>query len=342
MYNCRASAREIFAREGYERATIRTWSDFCAALKSADGWKANWATFAELGLLAAPLPEEYGGLGGGPANGPETTTPSQSVLAITTPFGSSSTFAALTDVLQAGAYVMVTNNNFTDNFDAAMAMWEAALPDSSINLSIDVRLANLGGDGKRLSAVLPAHSVRAADPSAHAFGVSARTPPPQAQATAEEIEIRPVAESEVEAVSRLLYANYGLSYGHPDFYREDWFAQQLWEGRVLSTVAVHHGQVVGHHALLLEGDETAGETGVAVVHPAYRGLGLGPRLFGTAISELIEAYSGHNLTVDLGPDNAAWAGTSIRNVGWLRFYEQLGFTRDRSEPGRFQMTRVLL
>ncbi|MFO1357945.1 nidogen-like domain-containing protein [Plasticicumulans sp.] len=34
-----------------------------------------------------------------------------------------------------------------DNFDAAMAMWEAALPDSSINLSIDVRLANLGGDG---------------------------------------------------------------------------------------------------------------------------------------------------------------------------------------------------
>lgn len=36
------------------------------ALKSEDAWKKNWATFAELGLLAAPLPEEYGGLGGGP------------------------------------------------------------------------------------------------------------------------------------------------------------------------------------------------------------------------------------------------------------------------------------
>jgi alkylation response protein AidB-like acyl-CoA dehydrogenase len=36
-----------------------------AALKSEDGWKKNWSTFAELGLLAAPLPEEYGGLGGG-------------------------------------------------------------------------------------------------------------------------------------------------------------------------------------------------------------------------------------------------------------------------------------
>lgn len=35
------------------------------ALSSEDGWKKNWATFAELGLLAAPLPEEAGGLGGG-------------------------------------------------------------------------------------------------------------------------------------------------------------------------------------------------------------------------------------------------------------------------------------
>lgn len=36
-----------------------------AALASDDAWKTNWATFAELGLLAAPLPEDFGGLGGG-------------------------------------------------------------------------------------------------------------------------------------------------------------------------------------------------------------------------------------------------------------------------------------
>lgn len=36
-----------------------------AALASEDAWKKNWATFAELGLLAAPLPEDFGGLGGG-------------------------------------------------------------------------------------------------------------------------------------------------------------------------------------------------------------------------------------------------------------------------------------
>jgi GNAT superfamily N-acetyltransferase len=102
-------------------------------------------------------------------------------------------------------------------------------------------------------------------------------------------------------------------------------------GALLAVVAATRLSVTGHRLALY-----------GWVRPAYRGLGLGHRLFGRAITELIEAYSGHNLTVDLGPDNAAWAGTSIRNVGWLRFYEQLGFTRDRSEPGRFQMTRVLL
>jgi alkylation response protein AidB-like acyl-CoA dehydrogenase len=37
-----------------------------AALADENAWKKNWATFAELGLLAAPLPEDFGGLGGGP------------------------------------------------------------------------------------------------------------------------------------------------------------------------------------------------------------------------------------------------------------------------------------
>jgi len=37
-----------------------------AALKSEAGWNpAAWAAFAEMGLMAAPLPEEFGGLGGG-------------------------------------------------------------------------------------------------------------------------------------------------------------------------------------------------------------------------------------------------------------------------------------
>ena len=102
-------------------------------------------------------------------------------------------------------------------------------------------------------------------------------------------------------------------------------------GEILAVVAVTRLSVTGHRLALY-----------GWVRPAYRGLGLGHHLFGKAIDELMEAYHGHNLIVDLGPDNAAWAGTSIRNVGWLRFYEQLGFTRDRSDPMRFQMIRELL
>src|SRR5271155_2156042 len=37
--------------------------------RTEPGWsKQNWKQFAELGLLAAPLPEAYGGLGGGPVD----------------------------------------------------------------------------------------------------------------------------------------------------------------------------------------------------------------------------------------------------------------------------------
>ena len=43
-----------------------TFEDFKKISRSEKGWKPeNWKQFAELGLLAAPFAEEYGGLGGG-------------------------------------------------------------------------------------------------------------------------------------------------------------------------------------------------------------------------------------------------------------------------------------
>lgn len=165
----------------------------------------------------------------------------------------------------------------------------------------DLRLVNLGSEGKLLTAVLRAPAVHAADPSARAFGVPGAVAPARAHATADEIEIRAVTDDEIPAVSRLLYANYGLSYGHPDFYRPDWFSDEVQEGRVLSTVAVHESEIVGHHALLLQQGETAGETGVAVVHPAYRGLGIFGRLFARTVARAqdlaLDAVFGRAVTV---------------------------------------------
>ena len=143
-------------------------------------------------------------------------------------------------------------------------------------LTHDLRLVNLGREGKRLSAAIEAEGV--VPEELVAFAQFARESG-ESEATADQVEIHDTKLSDVEAVSRLLYTNYGLGYGHPNFYQPRWVEAEIEAGRLHSTVAVLAGEVVGHHALLLEKSDEAGETGVAVVHPAYRGLGIFNRLF---------------------------------------------------------------
>jgi len=143
-------------------------------------------------------------------------------------------------------------------------------------LTHDLRLVNLGRDGKRLSAAVEAKG--AAPQELVAFAQFARESG-ESDATADEVEIHNTQLADVEAVSRLLYTNYGLGYGHPNFYRPRWVEAEIEASRLHSSVAVLAGEVVGHHALVLEKSGEAGETGIAVVHPAYRGLGIFNRLF---------------------------------------------------------------
>jgi len=140
----------------------------------------------------------------------------------------------------------------------------------------DLRLVNLGREGKRLSAAVEAKGV--VPEELVAFAQFARESG-ESEATADQVEIHDTKLSDVEAVSRLLYTNYGLGYGHPNFYQPRWVEAEIEAGRLHSTVAVLAGEVVGHHALVLEKSGEAGETGIAVVHPAYRGLGIFNRLF---------------------------------------------------------------
>ena len=141
----------------------------------------------------------------------------------------------------------------------------------------DLRLVNLGREGKRLSAAVSAEGVTPVEGTALAQFARESS---AGEVTADQIEIRNATPADVEQVSRLLYTNYGLGYGHPNFYRPLWVAGEIEAGRLFSTVATLAGEVVGHHALVLEdADDTTGETGIAVVHPAYRGLGIFNRLF---------------------------------------------------------------
>jgi anti-sigma regulatory factor (Ser/Thr protein kinase)/N-acetylglutamate synthase-like GNAT family acetyltransferase len=137
----------------------------------------------------------------------------------------------------------------------------------------DLRLINLGAHGKRLSFVWP--TVFLVDVAA---GVADAPPPVAATMDAGEIAVRDARTEDAEPIAQLLYDNYALSYVHPDFYRPRWVDEELRAGRLLSTVAVHGGEIVGHHALLPPPGAQVAETGVAVVAPAYRGLGIFGRL----------------------------------------------------------------
>ncbi len=146
----------------------------------------------------------------------------------------------------------------------------------------DLRLVNLGAEGKRLTGQLrlPTAAGPASDHHVEAATRRARG----AAETEGPFEIREATAEDAEDIAQLLYENYHLSYVHPDFYRPRYLVAELEAGRLLSTVAMHDGLIVGHHALLRATDDPAAETGAAVVHSAYRGLGLFGRLFESTIA----------------------------------------------------------
>ena len=141
----------------------------------------------------------------------------------------------------------------------------------------DVQLLNLGRDGKRLTAEVPVHSGSGAHAETHHIDAAPRAAQPGPGAP-DLIEVRAGTPFDAEAIAQLLYENYHLSYVHEDFYRPRYLMAVLEMRQLLSTVAVHEGRVVGHHGLMpLDGGASA-ETGAAVVHSAYRGLGVFGRM----------------------------------------------------------------
>ena len=142
----------------------------------------------------------------------------------------------------------------------------------------NLRLLNLGSGGKRLVAEVSVRSSGEGPASRH--HLEAASKPPQAQTeTPDAIEVRAATPQDAEAIAQLLYENYHLSYVHADFYRPRYLMAALVSGELVSTIAVHDGLVIGHHALMPLPGVPSAETGAAVVHSAYRGLGLFGRLF---------------------------------------------------------------
>ena len=141
----------------------------------------------------------------------------------------------------------------------------------------DLRLVNLGAEGKRVSFGCRCRCRTLGDPGLHSFDATHRAALLEADVRSR-IEVRDGVSADSEAISQLLYENYHLTYGHPDFYRPRWVAEQLETGALLSSLAVLDGEIIGHHAVMRDRGKASAETGVAVVHPAYRGLGIFNRL----------------------------------------------------------------
>ncbi len=159
----------------------------------------------------------------------------------------------------------------------------------------NVQLLNLGADGKRLAAEV---SVRSADRERgglHHIEAAPRRARTGAETT-DAFEVRAATRDDAEAIAQLLYENYHLSYVHADFYRPRYLMTALASGRLVSTIALHEGQVIGHHALMPRAGVPSAETGAAVVHSAYRGLGLFARLF----ERTLEAASERDLASVFG------------------------------------------
>ena len=165
----------------------------------------------------------------------------------------------------------------------------------------DLRLINLGADGKRLILTTTLSQIVDSEPEAHDFDGPVHRPDADGVDVREELEIRDAGPDDAEAISQLLYENYHLTYGHPDFYRPRWVSERLESGALLSTVAVHGDQVIGHHAVMPEHGATSAETGVAVVHSAYRGLGIFNRVFDHTLARAetagLDAVWGRAVTV---------------------------------------------
>jgi N-acetylglutamate synthase-like GNAT family acetyltransferase len=164
----------------------------------------------------------------------------------------------------------------------------------------DVLLLNLGSEGKRLTAEVPVSSSGAGHARRHHLEAAPRLAQSPTE-TPDAIEIRPATSQDAEAVAQLLYENYHLSYVHADFYRPQYLMEALESGALRSTIAVHEGLVIGHHALMPLPNAPSAETGAAVVHSAYRGLGIFGRLFegtlGTARERGLASIFGDAVTI---------------------------------------------
>jgi anti-sigma regulatory factor (Ser/Thr protein kinase) len=163
------------------------------------------------------------------------------------------------------------------------------LPEPLAPLAAETRslqLVNLGSAGKRLTAEVGTHASGAGQAAGHHVADAPHRG--RSVGAPDVIDVRAGTADDAEAIAQLLYENYHLSYVHGDFYRPRYLMAELSSGRLASTVAVHEGRVIGHHAVMPLPGIPSAETGAAVVNSSYRGLGIFGRMFEHTLDAALE------------------------------------------------------
>ena len=100
------------------------------------------------------------------------------------------------------------------------------------------------------------------------------------------MNIRPVAEEDIEAIINLFRVNYGEDYAIPEFYDPMWVKRGIYSDHIIWLVVEDEGRVVASGACILNaGDynDQIGEIGRVVVDPSAGGKGLGRQLLAALV-----------------------------------------------------------
>ena len=95
----------------------------------------------------------------------------------------------------------------------------------------------------------------------------------------QKLVVRTFKEGDEVWIPKLLYKNYGYTYFKDIFYYPEKILAKEKAGDILSIVAEVNGQIVGHFALVKLPNSNIAEIGIAVVDPAYKGMGIMKKMF---------------------------------------------------------------
>lgn len=86
-------------------------------------------------------------------------------------------------------------------------------------------------------------------------------------------------EGDAAGITRVIYQNYGTTYYKKLYYDTDAIKSANKDGAIISIVAKHEGEIVGHFAMIPSGVSNLAEIGAAVVDPTFKHTGIMNRMF---------------------------------------------------------------